>query len=744
VSIIRGLGGNPLCFSACLKLGGASGACQLTQPASRFCTPVQIMAGASIQDLSQAALSAVEEAGSASNSEHPTRAASSAVAHLTDAAEHRALSQHAEIERLRSQVASLETQNEELQSQKETLINALRSEHDHLAGDSLFHTLSECMEQIQQVMPTLSARASSGSEAHGKAKKPLPRRSPRRRTQPQTQQMHNLPPPAVATAFPRDVSAIIAESHTSPLLDSSQWSSGPVKGLLQVLHKTEAALSAVAQLQRIAAEAAVESANPRVPRRLKPPPLPVPSHMGRGCPAAGSAQRGLRILTMDGGGVRGVVMIEALRKLEYECGRQVHELFDLMVGTSSGGFLAALVGIKRTSLAEAAEVYNHVRLALCQISPMWQNVKRLATGVSHSADVARAYLLTVFGDGMLRDAPPSPKVAMLGTSIDTDPAQPFLFRSYQLSPAATERTLLAGSCDMPVYQAARATSSAPTYYEPELINGQRYVDGGISANNPVLVALAEAAVLWPSRPVECLVSLGTGVPTLRPGNVVALTDWLGVVFGLSMSSHTAHYIANALLPRNVYFRLDAPSVGDFNLTEGDAGVTCDMIRAGQAYVCEKHALFSQVADSLAPSRSRKGAPAPLCWPPTDAFMQPVIEQEQAADIMSNVPAGSPSSSPAADVSVAADAMDAPPPSSAGGGLAATLRCSGRGKRPREDEEDAQIQGTGAKAARLEEGGGGGGLSWLAGVPLLGGLLTPASSPVLADSSSHMNCSSEHA
>ena len=713
---------------------------------------VALMAGASLQDLSQAVIDALDRANSEKQTENPTSDARGAVEHLRQTAEHRSLSQHAEIDELRTRVASLQSSNTLLHEQKETLINALRSEHDHFAGDSLFHTLSECLEKLQVALPALSMAAPVAAKPQRAAKKAPPRRSPRRLSQTSTSQRVSTAAPSDGEALPRDVTAIIAESHTSPLLDSPQWNTEHVKDLMQVLRKAGNALSAVAQIQGIAAEAAVgNAAQGGVPRRLKPPPLPLPADMGADAPSSPSS-RGLRILAMDGGGVRGVVMIEALRKLEYETGRQVHELFDLMVGTSSGGFLAALVGIKRASLAEAAEVYNHIRIALCQISPMWQNVKRLATGVSHSADVARAYLLTVFGDGLLREAPASPKVAMLGTAIDTDPAQPFLFRSYQLSAEAEQRTLLKGSCDMPVYQAARATSSAPTYYEPEEINGNRYVDGGISANNPVLVALAEAATLWPSRPVECVVSLGTGVPTLRPGKVVALTDWLGVVFGLSMSSHTAHYIADSLLPRSTYFRLDGPGIGDFNLTEGDPAVTCDMIRAGQQYVRTNHDVFASVADCLAPQRSRRGAPAPLHWPPHGAFMQPVIEAEAAAaeaaaaaGAPAHTPAGSPSSTPVA-AAVSAPGGDMPPPVSGGdaaGTSRLTLHCGGRGgKRPRGVEggggsggdEDGQA---GAKAARLDcgsavEGGAGGALAWLAAVPVLGGLITPAASPTAAD------------
>jgi len=62
-----------------------------------------------------------------------------------------------------------------------------------------------------------------------------------------------------------------------------------------------------------------------------------------------------------------------------------------------------------------------------------------------------------------------------------------------------------------IWEAARATSAAPTFFEPITIDGEIYSDGGIGWNNPSVEAIAEANQVWPKRRIGCLVSLGTGL-----------------------------------------------------------------------------------------------------------------------------------------------------------------------------------------------------------------------------------------
>lgn len=62
-----------------------------------------------------------------------------------------------------------------------------------------------------------------------------------------------------------------------------------------------------------------------------------------------------------------------------------------------------------------------------------------------------------------------------------------------------------------IWEAARATSAAPTFFLPITIGNIRYGDGGTGWNNPTKEAIAEAHKIWPYRPIGCVVSLGTGL-----------------------------------------------------------------------------------------------------------------------------------------------------------------------------------------------------------------------------------------
>ena len=62
-----------------------------------------------------------------------------------------------------------------------------------------------------------------------------------------------------------------------------------------------------------------------------------------------------------------------------------------------------------------------------------------------------------------------------------------------------------------IWEAARATSAAPTFFKSIVINQEIFGDGGVGWNNPAEEAIAEAHQIWPNRSIGCLVSLGTGL-----------------------------------------------------------------------------------------------------------------------------------------------------------------------------------------------------------------------------------------
>ena len=108
-----------------------------------------------------------------------------------------------------------------------------------------------------------------------------------------------------------------------------------------------------------------------------------------------------------------------------------------------------------------------------------------------------------------------PKVAVVATLVSRQPASPFLFRTYEL-PLEAERDAMRlgvgpGSSKHELWQAVRASSAAPYYLDDFSVGEDRFQDGAATANNPTIIAIQQARLLWPNLPLECIVSVGSGL-----------------------------------------------------------------------------------------------------------------------------------------------------------------------------------------------------------------------------------------
>jgi patatin-like phospholipase/acyl hydrolase len=88
-----------------------------------------------------------------------------------------------------------------------------------------------------------------------------------------------------------------------------------------------------------------------------------------------------------------------------------------------------------------------------------------------------------------------------------------LFRTYTADYAVD--SLVGPECT--IWEAALATSAAPTFFDSIKIGRQQFVDGATGLNNPVEVVLEEARSIWPDAipRIQCIVSIGTGMPDLK-------------------------------------------------------------------------------------------------------------------------------------------------------------------------------------------------------------------------------------
>src|SRR5215211_5342200 len=220
----------------------------------------------------------------------------------------------------------------------------------------------------------------------------------------------------------------------------------------------------------------------------------------------------MKVLSIDGGGIRGLIPALVLAEIERRTGRPTADLFDLIAGTSTGGILAC--GLTRPgsdgkpmhSAEELAELYRTEGPKIFDRSLIKRitSVEGLLDERYDDKGLNRA-LATYLGDARLRDA----LTDVFITAYDIEDRFAFFFRS---SRARTDDTY-----DFSMAEAARATSAAPSYFEPvevtDAAGARTYplVDGGVFAVNPAMCAYAE--VVGSGADISVIAALGTGAQT---------------------------------------------------------------------------------------------------------------------------------------------------------------------------------------------------------------------------------------
>ena len=212
-----------------------------------------------------------------------------------------------------------------------------------------------------------------------------------------------------------------------------------------------------------------------------------------------------RVLAIDGGGIRGIIPAMVVAHIERKMRQPASELFDLMVGTSTGGILA--LGLARPGAGRPAQfLAKHVvklyedHGAVIFEHSLWRKL-RTAGGIleeAYSHKNLEAVLEYYFSDAVLKDC----AVPTMVTSYDIQNRKTVFLKSWHGNHAK-----------ILCRDAARATSAAPTYFEPKPLDtatsNHILIDGGIFMNSPSVSAYAEARKLFPGEPIKVL-SLGTG------------------------------------------------------------------------------------------------------------------------------------------------------------------------------------------------------------------------------------------
>jgi hypothetical protein len=221
-----------------------------------------------------------------------------------------------------------------------------------------------------------------------------------------------------------------------------------------------------------------------------------------------------KILSIDGGGIRGVFPARFLSKLEADLNSPIADNFDLICGTSTGGILALALALKIPA-ADIEKLYIDNRKL---IFPPW--FRRWRFGFFRAKYNNRKLENLIRQKFKKSNNGIEPRIADLSTRVcitgyDLIHAKPKVFKTPHKSEYYTD-------LHIPAYQVAMATAAAPTYFNPysnhyEIIDSKQKeeflmrVDGGVFANNPALIGLTEAhcALGIPYTDIE-LYSIGTG------------------------------------------------------------------------------------------------------------------------------------------------------------------------------------------------------------------------------------------
>jgi len=228
-----------------------------------------------------------------------------------------------------------------------------------------------------------------------------------------------------------------------------------------------------------------------------------------------------KILSIDGGGIRGIipgqVLVALEKKLQEKTGKEsrLADYFDFFAGTSTGGILTCIClcpsendpSKARFSAQEAVNLYVENGDDIFSV-PFWKKVQSGGGNLDekYPATKLEEALKRYFGDLRLSQL----LKPCLIPSYDIDKRKANFFCQHDFKEKGDEKDFL-------VREVCRATSAAPTYFETAMVHSMSgapfpLVDGGVFANNPALCAYSEVrnAVDQPTAKEMLIVSLGTG------------------------------------------------------------------------------------------------------------------------------------------------------------------------------------------------------------------------------------------
>jgi hypothetical protein len=224
-----------------------------------------------------------------------------------------------------------------------------------------------------------------------------------------------------------------------------------------------------------------------------------------------------KMLALDGGGIRGVLTLSILKRLEAQLGTRLCDYFDYIAGTSTGAIIAAGLA-KGMSVDELIGFYRRTGTEMFQRTRFLERLNSL-----YRNGPLEQQLKEVFGEQTdLKPGSLQTLLLVVTRNVTTDSPWPI-----SSNPEARYNLLSRNDCNLciPLWKLVRASTAAPIYFPPEVIQidpmDERktfvFVDGGVTPyNNPAFVLFRFATdpayrLNWPKGEQNLLlVSVGTG------------------------------------------------------------------------------------------------------------------------------------------------------------------------------------------------------------------------------------------
>lgn len=301
-----------------------------------------------------------------------------------------------------------------------------------------------------------------------------------------------------------------------------------------------------------------------------------------------------RVLSIAGGGMRGVIPARILMEIERRTGFMVSGLFDLVAGTSTGGILACLAASPRGVTAREAMDFYYESGPRIFAQSLWRKVYSGAGGLhtKYGSHTLASELQRCIGEHPLGEA----QTRLMVTTLESH-RRAEMVKSWSPEWA-----------DLPMASAALMTASAQTYFPQAEIDheGQvrRYLDGGNVRNAPMACAAFEAGALWGFAEPITLVHLGTG----RVRNPKALPNggalfWAAEIFDCTTNGDDSYddYFCRGLekfVPGFRYHRLDVELDKFPPMDDASPGTLDDLVAQTEAMLAREDATLDAICTAL--------------------------------------------------------------------------------------------------------------------------------------------------